>query len=582
MSQRVIGLDVGSHAITAAELKLGKNGAVTVMKFGQIALRPGAVTCGEVVDVLEVSAALKRLWREAGFSSKKVVVGVGNQRVIVRPADMPAMPEKDLRSAVEFQAQELIPIPLEEAILDYQVLERYMGNGGTEMLKVLIVAEQRDMVSRLLVALDEAGLTASIVDLVPFALLRALADASGFGDIDGEDVGAEAIVSVGSGVTTMIVHEYGIPKFIRTIMLGSHDITQAIAEELDITADEAEGIKRQVTVGVEDGDVVDKARVAVKRRTALFVDEIIGSLDFHTNQVGNAGVKRIILTGGGRRVPGIAERLSEALDAPVSVGLPFSRFELGRLGLNDHQLRDAEDLAAVALGFGLAGRPVEKGARRLSLMPPEVGERREQQKQFATVAAGLILFMGGLFYVWQGKAGSADEARMRADQEETRLAKLQSDVAELGPVAEFERVVDGRQQLVQSALGTDISWSKVIQEVATVMPDDIWLQSFVGIAPQDGSPGRFTVTGHGSDHTSSARWLLRLDALESVSGLWLPSSVRKAKGEFGELSEVTFSSSGELTLRAASGRIERYLAISGHDVNDGSTEAEDEATGSDE
>ena len=319
MSQRVIGLDVGSHAITAAELKLGKNGAVTVMKFGQIALRPGAVTCGEVVDVLEVSAALKRLWREAGFSSKKVVVGVGNQRVIVRPADMPAMPEKDLRSAVEFQAQELIPITLEEAILDYQVLERYMGNGGTEMLKVLIVAAQRDMVSRLLVALDEAGLTASIVDLVPFALLRALADASGFGDIDGEDVGAEAIVSVGSGVTTMIVHEYGIPKFIRTIMLGSHDITQAIAEELDITADEAEGIKRQVTVGVEDGDVVDKARVAVKRRTALFVDEIIGSLDFHTNQVGNAGVKRIILTGGGRRVPGIAERLSEALDAPVSV-----------------------------------------------------------------------------------------------------------------------------------------------------------------------------------------------------------------------------------------------------------------------
>ena len=136
MSQRVIGLDVGSHAITAAELKLGKNGAVTVMKFGQIALRPGAVTCGEVVDVLEVSAALKRLWREAGFSSKKVVVGVGNQRVIVRPADMPAMPEKDLRSAVEFQAQELIPIPLEEAILDYQVLERYMGNGGTEMQPV--------------------------------------------------------------------------------------------------------------------------------------------------------------------------------------------------------------------------------------------------------------------------------------------------------------------------------------------------------------------------------------------------------------------------------------------------------------
>ncbi len=566
MSQRVIGLDVGSHAVTAAELKLGRDGAVTVVKFGQIALRPGAVVGGEVVDPEEVSAALKRLWREAGFGSKKVIVGVGNQRVIVRPADMPAMPEADLRSAVEFQAQELIPIPLDEAILDYQVLDRYIGDDGTEMLNVLIVAAQRDMVAHLLDALEGAGLTPSIVDLIPFALLRSLADPSGFEALEGDDSGAEAIVAIGSGVTTMVVHEFGIPKFIRTVMLGSNDITQVIADELNITTDEAEGIKRQVTAGVTGDATVDKARVAVKRRTAPFVDEIKSSLEFHTSQTGHASIRRVVLTGGGRRVPGIAERLADALDAPVTIGAPFSRFDIGRLNLSPEQMRDAEDLASVALGLGLAGRPVEKGARRLSLMPPEVGARREQQKQIVLVAAAVVLFAGGLLYVWQGRAGSVTDAENRALNEESRLVALQAEVAELRPVAEFERVVDGRELLLQSALASDVAWSKVIQEVATVMPDDIWLQSFVGLAPQETQAGQFTVTGNGVDHTSSARWLLRLDALESVTGLWLPSSVRKSQGEFGELSEVTFSSSGQLTERASSSRIERYVAVTMDDV----------------
>jgi len=574
MTQRVIGLDIGSHAVTASELRISKSGSATVVKFGQIALRPGAVVAGEVVDISEVAEALKRLWREVGFSSKKVIVGVGNQRVIVRPADMAAMPEKDLRSAVEFQAHELIPIPLDEAILDFQVLDRYMDDDGAEMLKVLIVAAQREMVSRMLEAVDKAGLTISLVDLVPFALLRSLADTNSFNELDSDETGSEAIVSIGSGVTTIIVHDNGVPQFIRAIMLGSHEITQVISEELNITADEAEGIKRQVTAGVVDGDVVDKARVAVKRRTAPFVDEIKSSLEFHTNQPGNSEIKRVVVTGGGRRVPGVLERLAEALDAPVLVGTPFARFEIGKLSLSPEQMREAEDLAAVSLGLGLAGRPVEKGARRLSLMPPEVAERREQRRQVLLAAASFIVLAAGLVSIWQDRASAASEAEARASVEESRLLTLQAEVQALRPVAEFEAMVDERQQLVETALATDVAWSKLVQEVATVMPDDVWLQSFVGLAPQPTQPGHFTVTGSGADHTSSARWLLRLEALESVRALWLPSSVRKAEGEFGELSNVTFSSSGDLTESALSSRIERYLAVSEDELDPGADEFE--------
>ena len=104
----------------------------------------------------------------------------------------------------------------------------------------------------MLSAVDQAGPTISLVDLVPFALLRSLADTDSFNELESDETGSEAIVSIGSGVTTIIVHDNGVPQFIRAIMLGSHEITQVISEELNITADEAEGIKRQVTAGVVD------------------------------------------------------------------------------------------------------------------------------------------------------------------------------------------------------------------------------------------------------------------------------------------------------------------------------------------
>ena len=271
MTQRVIGLDVGTHAVTAAELRLGRGGQVTVSRFGQVAIRPGAVVGGEVVDSAEVSAAIKRLWREAGFSSKRVVVGVGNQRVVVRPTEMPAMADDDLRSAVEFQAQELIPIPLEEAVLDYQVLERFISDEGDEMLRVLIVAAQRGMVEGLITAVTGAGLETVMVDLVPFALLRSLVDLSGFEELDVNDAKGEAIISIGAGVTTIVVHEFGIPRFIRIVGLGSNELTQAIADELDVSLDEAEGYKRQVTLGLVNDPPSTAAAAVVERRVAAFV-----------------------------------------------------------------------------------------------------------------------------------------------------------------------------------------------------------------------------------------------------------------------------------------------------------------------
>ncbi|MCB0991662.1 MAG: type IV pilus assembly protein PilM [Acidimicrobiales bacterium] len=566
MTQRVIGLDVGTHAVTAAELRLGRGGQVTVSRFGQVAIRPGAVVGGEVVDSAEVSAAIKRLWREAGFSSKRVVVGVGNQRVVVRPTEMPAMADDDLRSAVEFQAQELIPIPLEEAVLDYQVLERFISDEGDEMLRVLIVAAQRGMVEGLITAVTGAGLETVMVDLVPFALLRSLVDLSGFEELDVNDAKGEAIISIGAGVTTIVVHEFGIPRFIRIVGLGSNELTQAIADELDVSLDEAEGYKRQVTLGLVNDPPSTAAAAVVERRVAAFVEEIQGSLEFHTSQTHSAPLGRVVVTGGGRRVPELADKLGRAVNAPVVIGSPFGRVEMGRTNLTPEQLRQAEDLASVAIGLAMAGRPVERGARRLSLLPPEIHEAKEQRRKAVLVGAGVCLFAFGLVMMGQNRRSAATEADQRARTEEARVTDLETQVAELQPVAQFEQVVESRQALVETALASDVAWTKLIQEVATVMPEDTWITAFIGKAPSSTELGTIQISGNGFDHTSSARWLMRLESLESMSGLWLPASVRRPGADGDDLGEVAFSSSAVLTDRALTSRLERYLIDGADDV----------------
>src|SRR5207247_1045906 len=120
--------------------------------FGQVALPVGAVQHGEIVEPGLVSASLRRLWSEAGFRTRRVIVGVGNQRVIVRHVELPRMSEGDLRSAIRFEAESLIPIPIDEAVLDFQILDEAQTTGNA--MPVLLVAAQREMVRTLLAAVE--------------------------------------------------------------------------------------------------------------------------------------------------------------------------------------------------------------------------------------------------------------------------------------------------------------------------------------------------------------------------------------------------------------------------------------------
>ncbi len=224
----MVGLDIGTSGVRAAELVLGKGGP-TLDRFGQVALPPGAVRDGEVVDTDAVAAALRELWVLARFTSRKVVVGVANQRVVVRQVELPWMPVDELRKSLAYSVQDYIPMPVDQAILDFHPLADFVNEAGARMLRVLLVAAARDMVSSALAAVAKAGLQASMVDLTSFAVLRSQVTASG-----GFAVEAEALVDIGASVTNIVVHSGGVPRFVRILLMGGADITEMIADRMGV------------------------------------------------------------------------------------------------------------------------------------------------------------------------------------------------------------------------------------------------------------------------------------------------------------------------------------------------------------
>jgi type IV pilus assembly protein PilM len=210
MARRLIGLDVGTNAVTVAEVATGTPPRLNL--FGQVALPRDAMREGEVVDEAAVSEAIARLRAEVGLRRAPVRVGIASPRVIVRQVEMPVMSRDDLASALRFQAPDLIPIPIDEAALDFAVLGTDTPDGAEPTMRVLLAAAQEATISRLVSAVEAGGLAVGAVDLIPLALIRAIGRPTA---VDG--AAAEGIVSFGGGVTSIAVHQDGVPRFVRVL-----------------------------------------------------------------------------------------------------------------------------------------------------------------------------------------------------------------------------------------------------------------------------------------------------------------------------------------------------------------------------
>ncbi|MDT0164775.1 type IV pilus assembly protein PilM [Actinotalea sp. AC32] len=351
-TSRVVGLDIGTTFIRAAELEFGRGPRTTrqtptLVRYGQVPLPLGAVRGGEVAESAIVSAALRDLWARTKFSTRDVVIGVGNQRVLVRELELPWMPAAQIRGSLAFQVQELLPMSVDEALLDYYPTGESQGPAG-RMITGMLVAAQRDTVTANVLAVEGAGLRPTMVDLNAFALLRAMAR----GPLAEQVV---AFVDIGARVSNVVVAAHGVPRFIRTLPSGGQDATDAVASAMQISAMDAERVKRETGVGLQVAPERQAAADAVATPTRALVEAIRNTFVYYQGNHPGAGIEVVVLTGGGCHLAGLGQYLASASRLPVTLGDPLAGVKMTK-SLDRSQLAGAESLAAmpVGLAYGVA------------------------------------------------------------------------------------------------------------------------------------------------------------------------------------------------------------------------------------
>jgi type IV pilus assembly protein PilM len=350
MGKENIGLKIGASRLSAARVAL--NGSAELIQVAEEPLARGIVAGGEVKDVEALAAALKAFFKLHKLPRRGIRIGVSNNRIGVRTIELAGIEDpKQLANAVRFRAQEALPIPIEEAVLDYQVLSETKNAEGLPSTRVLLVVAYRDLIDSYLQAFKAAGIKVAGVDLEAFALLRALTPPV---DVDptGTQRSALVAVAVGSDRSTLAVSDGLSCEYTRVLDWGGASLTGAIARALQVDADRAEELKRELSV--EGGPVPEglsqeqltKAHEAIRLGLQTFGRELVSSLQFYQSQEGSLGIREVVLAGGASQLHGSAEAVEKLVGVKVRVGDPL-------IGISVSKKLKGETSAALAIPIGL-------------------------------------------------------------------------------------------------------------------------------------------------------------------------------------------------------------------------------------
>jgi len=362
-----VGLDIGHNQIRAVQLK-HHNGELVLHDFGSIPIPEGATNEGEIIDTAAITEALKTFWRERKFTGKVVATGVANQQIIFRMIDFPWTDEKDLREAVLLQAQEFIPIPVEDAIIDFAITGEKVNDKGERVYELMLSAVQKDIINKVVSSIQDAGLKLARIDLTPLALVRSVLgdnDAPvNYDDFFGKSE-TVAVLHIASGVTNLAIVEAGVPRFIRFLPTGGDVFTSVLASELKIPRDEAEKIKRDLGLPALDGSVpalmdydaelVFKAQSILEREVSRYINELRLSLEFYmSNSTSGAEITKIFATGSGMRLINLPAYLESSLKADVQIIDPFASISVS--DTLQRYLGTERYSYAPAIGLAIGGR----------------------------------------------------------------------------------------------------------------------------------------------------------------------------------------------------------------------------------
>ncbi len=347
----VVGLDIEAGSIAATEVAANGSAQVTASAIGS--LDPGAFHEGEVLDADRLAAALKSLFAEHKLS-KRIRLGIGNQRVVVRTVRLPAIEDpKEMEAAVRFQAQEQVPMPLDQAVLEYQVVGGVTAaEGGSAQVDVVVVAARRDMVASFIEPIRRAGLDPVGVDLSAFAMIRALSGASAGAPAEaGAEVpptGAVLYCNLGD-VTNLAVARGRACLFTRVSYAGLESISARLTSARGVAPEHTAqwlsyvGLESPLEEIEGDPETAAEARNALEEGVTSLIDELRLSLDYYGAQEAALPVEQIVLCGPGSAIAGLSAQMEAGLGTPISVSRPPA---LGSF--------DEPSAARLTVPFGLA------------------------------------------------------------------------------------------------------------------------------------------------------------------------------------------------------------------------------------
>ncbi|EEG78354.1 type IV pilus biogenesis protein PilM [Dethiobacter alkaliphilus] len=327
----VVGLEFDTGLIRAVEVR-GKNGSAKVVAGGQVPVPDSAVSDGIVQEPEVVADALQKLWSKAGIGSKNVVLGMFNQGVIMRLINFPKVPKDKLEQALRLQAGEYFPIPLSQMILDFAVVGE-VENNGAEQYEVLLVAAKKTHMEPSLEALKKAKLNVDVVDATPLALMRALPKEKLEGTV--------VLVDLAMGLSNLLLSIDGMPRFARVIPVNLKQYVNNVGASLEVQADYQQYVA--AALEKEAGEEFARWGNGVAR-------EIRASISFYVKTDNLEDVDRVILSGKGAKVIGLADLLSEDLNVPVEVVQPMANVD------SKAELEGPE--FAVCVGLALRGLEV--------------------------------------------------------------------------------------------------------------------------------------------------------------------------------------------------------------------------------
>ena len=364
-AQTIVGLDIEAGSIAASEVTT--NGGVKLGRTGIADLAPGVTREGEVTDPAALGEALKELFA-ANKLARNVRVGVASQKVMVRTMTMPRIEDKsELETAIRFQAADQVAMPLDNAVLDWQVLEPDATTSASGQMKVVLVAARKETVGGLVEGVRAAGLRPVGIDVSAFAMLRALAPelpaistatpeisyeermaaAGGDGEIALPPPPARLFCALGD-VTNLAVATGSTCLFTRVSNFGMEGIAQRLAERRELTLEHARQWISHVGLEAELESIDGEPEIAAATREVLeegarkLADELRLSLDYYGTQDGAVAVEEIVFCGPGSAVSGLPENLAKELGYAMRISRPAALAGLG----------DAE-AARLTLSYGL-------------------------------------------------------------------------------------------------------------------------------------------------------------------------------------------------------------------------------------